>query len=165
VRAGWTWVTKVAEVGSLLLDVGWAWAAVAVAAGWLAGAIVRAAAAGAVSLMAATAAYYFMDSLLREESLAGHVGETRYWWLGSLTLGPFLGAVGASLVRSGAIGLLARLLVPVGALVQTIFLRPGLASSSRPAAVWALVIVSAAAVASISLVATRFATQRTRRPA
>jgi hypothetical protein len=124
VRAGWTWVTEVAEVGSLLLDVGWAWAAVAVAAGWLAGAIVRAAAAGAVSLITATAAYYFTDSLLRDESLAGHVGETRYWWLASLTLGPFLGAVGASLVRSGLIGLLARLIVPVGALVQTIFLQP-----------------------------------------
>lgn len=55
VQARWTWVTEVAEVGSLLLDVGWAWAAVAVAAGWLAGAIVRAAAAGAVSLMTATA--------------------------------------------------------------------------------------------------------------
>jgi hypothetical protein len=41
VRASWTWVTEVAEVGSLLLDVGWAWAAVAVAAGWLARAIVR----------------------------------------------------------------------------------------------------------------------------
>jgi hypothetical protein len=115
--------------------------------------------------MAATAAYYFMDSLLREESLAGYVGETRYWLLASLTLGPFLGAVGASLVRSGVIGLLAGLIVPVGALVQTIFLQPGLASSSRPAAVWALVIVSAAAVASISLVVARFLTQRSPRPA
>jgi hypothetical protein len=164
VRAGWTWVTEVAEVGSLLLDVGWAWAAVAVAAGWLAGAIVRAAAAGAVSLLTAATGYYVMDSLLRQEPLAGYIGEARFWWLASLTLGPFLGAVGASLVRSGAIGLLARLIVPVGALVQTIFLQPGLASSSRPAAVWALAIVSAASVASISLVAARFAV-RSRRPA
>ena len=165
VRARWTWVTEVAEVGSLLLDVGWAWAAVAVAAGWLARAIVRAAAAGAVSLMTAAAAYYLMDSLLRQEPVAGYIGETRYWWLASLTLGPLLGAVGASLVRSGVIGLLARLIVPVGALVQTIVLQPGLASSSRPAAVWALVIVSAASVASISLVAARFAAQRSRGPA
>ena len=60
--------------GCLVFDVGWAWAAVAVAAGWLAGAIVRGAVAGAVSLVSATAAYYFMDSLLREESLAGYVG-------------------------------------------------------------------------------------------
>ena len=57
--AGWTAVTNVAEVGSLVVDVGWAWAAVAVASGWLAGAIVRGAVAGAVSLMSATAAYYF----------------------------------------------------------------------------------------------------------
>lgn len=165
VRAGWTWVTEVAEVGSLLLDVGWAWAALAVAAGWLAGEIVWAAPAGAVSLMTATAAYYLMDSLLREESLAGYVGETRYWLLASLTLGPFLGVVGANLVRSGVVGLLARLAVPVGALVQPIFFQPGIAGSSRPAAAWALVIVSAGAVASISLVVARFVTQRSRRPA
>jgi hypothetical protein len=49
--------------------------------------------------------------------LAGYVGEVRYWWLASLTLGPLLVAVGATLVRSGVIGLLARLIVPVGALV------------------------------------------------
>lgn len=161
VGAGWTAVTDVAEVGSLVLDVGWAWAAVAVAAGWLAGGeIVRGAAAGAVSLMSATAAYYFMDSVLRDESAAGYLGEARYWWLASLTLGPFLGAVGAVLVRSGMIGLLAMLIVPVGALVQTLFLQPGLASNSRPAALWALVIISAAAVATISLGITRFALQR-----
>ena len=161
----WTWVTQGAEVGSLLLDVGWAWAAVAVAAGWLAGGIGRAAAAGAVSLMSATASYYVMDSLLRDESLTGYLGETRYWWLASLTLGPPLGVVGAGLLRYGVIGLLAGLTVPVGALVQTVFLQPGLASSSREAADWALVIVSAAAVASISLVVARFLTQRSRRPA
>ena len=167
VRGGWTWVSDVAEVGSLLLDVGWAWAAVAVAAGWLggAGAVGRGAVAGMVSLMAATAAYFVMDSLLREESVTGYVGEARYWWLASLTLGPFLGAVGASLVRFGVTGLLAGLIVPVGALVQTLFLQPDLASSSRPEGVWALGIVSAAAIACISLVVARFALQRRRVPA
>ena len=167
VRARWTWVTDVAEVGSLLLDVGWAWAAVAVAAGWLvgAGAIGRGAAAGAVSLMAATAAYFVMDSLLREESLAGYLGEARYWLLASLMLGPLLGAVGASLVRAGVTGLLAGLIVPVGALVQILLVQPGLAPGSRPAEVWALVILSAAAVACISLVVARFALQRRRVPA
>ena len=155
-----------AEVGSLLLDVGWAWAAVAVAAGWLgAGAIGRGAAAGAVSLMAATAAYFVMDSLLLEESLAGYVGEVRYWLLASLMLGPLLGAVGASLVRAGVPGLLAGLIVPVGALVQILFVQPGLAPGSRPAEVWALVILSAAAIACISLVVARFALQRRRVPA
>ena len=118
VGAGWTGVTDVAEVASLALDVGWAWAAIAVAAGWLAGAIVRGAAAGAMALMSATAAYYVMDSVLREESLAGYVGEVRYWLLASLTLGPLLGAAGASLVRAGVTGLLAGLIVPVGALVR-----------------------------------------------
>jgi hypothetical protein len=75
VREGWTWITDLAEVGSLVLDVGWAWAAVAVAAGWVAGAglIGRGASAGAVSLMAATAAYFVMDSLLRDDPLAGYV--------------------------------------------------------------------------------------------
>jgi hypothetical protein len=163
VGAGWTAVTNVAEVGSLVLDVGWAWATVAVASGWLAGAIVRGAMAGAVSLMSATAAYYLMDSVLRDESATGYLGEARYWWLASLTLGPFLGAVGAMLGRSGVIGLLAMLIVPVGALVQTLFLQPGLAASSRPAALWALVIVSAAAVATISLGVARFVTHRSQR--
>ena len=160
VGAGWTGVTDVAEVASLALDVGWAWAAIAVAAGWLAGAIVRGAVAGAMALMSATAAYYVMDSVLREESVTGYVGEARYWWLASLTLGPFLGVVGALLVRSGVIGLLAMLIVPVAALVQTLFLQPGLASSSRPAAIWAAVVVSAAAVAAICLGVARFLTQR-----
>jgi Family of unknown function (DUF6518) len=160
----WTWVTQVAELGSLLLDVGWAWAAVAVGAGWLAGAIGRAMAAGAVSLLAATTTYYVTDSLLRHESLVGYAGEARYWWVASLTLGPFLGAVGASLVRTGAVGLLAGLIVPVGALVQTFVIQPGLASSSRPAAAWALVIVSVAALAGIGLVVARFVSQRSRRP-
>ena len=166
-RARWAWVSDVAEVGSLLLDVGWAWAAVAVAAGWLAGAgaIGRGAAAGAVSLTAATAAYFVMDSVLREESLAGYVGEVRSWLLASLTLGPLLGAAGASLVRAGVTGLLAGLIVPVGALVQTLFLQPGLASRSRPAEIWALVILSAGAAACIGLVVARFARQRRRVPA
>jgi len=62
--------------------------------------------------------------------LIGYAGETRRWWLASLMLGPFLGAAGAGLVRSGVIGLLAGLIVPVGALVQTFFLQPGLPSSS-----------------------------------
>ena len=163
----WTWVSDVAEVGSLLLDVGWAWAAVALASGWVggAGAIGRGAVAGIVSLMAATAAYFVMDSLLREESVNGYLGEARYWWLASLTLGPLLGAVGASLVRFGVIGLLAGLIVPVGALVQTLFMQPDLAASSRPERAWALGIVSAAAIACISLVVARFALQRRRVPA
>jgi hypothetical protein len=165
VSAGWTAVSNVAEVASLVVDVGWAWAALAVASGWLAGAIVRGAVAGAVSLISATAAYYFTDSVLRDESATRYLGEARYWWLVSLTLGPFLGAVGAMLVRSGVIGLLAMLIVPVGALVQTLFLQPGLASSSRPAALWALAIVSAAAAATISLGVARFVTQRSQRPA
>jgi uncharacterized membrane protein YeaQ/YmgE (transglycosylase-associated protein family) len=88
----------------------------------------------------------------------------RYWWLAGLTLGPLLGAAGATLVRSDAIGLFARLVVPVGALVQTTLLQAGPASSSRPAAVWAGAIVSAVAVASISLLVARFVTERSRTP-
>lgn len=160
VAAGWTWVTDVAEVGSLVVDVGWAWAALAVAAGWLAGGMVVGAVAGVVSLVSATAAYYMMDAVLREESVAGYAAEARYWWLASLMLGPLLGVVGALLVRSGVIGLFAILIVPVGALVQMLLLRPGLAATTRPAALWALVIVCAAATAAIGLGVARFLTQR-----
>ncbi|MFF5210152.1 hypothetical protein [Streptosporangium sp. NPDC000396] len=164
VNAGWAWVTEVAGVASLLLDAGWAWAALAVAAGWLAGALARGAVAGAVALAAATAAYYCMDSLLREEPLVSYREETLYWWLASLVLGPVLGVVGARAGRPGTIGLLAKLTVPVGAIVQMIFLPPGFGLTVRPAAVWALVIVWGAAAAGIGVVVTRFAAERRVRP-
>jgi hypothetical protein len=156
VKAGWAWVSKVAEVPSLLLDVGWAWAGLAVAVGWLAGARVRGAAAGVLALIAATAAYACMDSVLREEPLDWYWRNTLFWWLASVVFGPVLGAVGASIRRPGVIGLLAGLTVPVGAIVQMIFQPPGWGLIVHPAAIWARVIVWVAATLSIGVIVTRF---------
>src|SRR5688500_18257820 len=62
-RSGWS---QAAEFASLMLDSGWAWAAVAVLAGWLvtadrhpsAATAVAGAAAGCVALFTATLCYY-----------------------------------------------------------------------------------------------------------
>jgi hypothetical protein len=53
-----------AKVLSLLMDAGWAWAALAVAMGWLAGAWVRGAVVGALALMAATVAYVWTAAVI-----------------------------------------------------------------------------------------------------
>jgi hypothetical protein len=76
---------SLARVPSLILDAGWAWAAVAVLAGWLAGAPVRAAAAGASALLAGTVVYYAMDSVLRARSRSWSCGRRAPaprpgWW-------------------------------------------------------------------------------------
>jgi hypothetical protein len=156
VNAGWAWVAQVVEVASLLLDVGWAWAGLAVAVGWLAGTRVRGAAAGVLALVAATAAYSCMDSVLREEPLNWYWTNTLIWWLASVVFGSVLGAVGATIRRPGVIGLLAGLTVPVGAIVQMIFLPPGSGLIVHPAAIWARVIVLVAATVSIGVIVTRF---------
>src|SRR5690606_27075548 len=114
---GWAPVTKVA---SQLLDAGWAWAALAVAAGWLARTPLRGAIAGPLALIAATAAYFVMDSVLRGDPLLQF--EVLVWWVASLIFGAPLGVIGAGIRRPGAIGLLAALTVPIGATVQMIWL-------------------------------------------
>jgi hypothetical protein len=99
VNAGWGWFLRVPEFASLLLGVGWAWAGLAVAAGWLAGACARGAIAGVLALIATTAAYYCMDSALRREALDLYLGEMLRWWLASMLFGAVLGAAGTSIRR------------------------------------------------------------------
>ncbi|MER6170312.1 hypothetical protein [Streptosporangium sp. NPDC001681] len=156
VDADWAWVVKVAEVASLLLDVGWAWAALAVAAGWLVGGLIRGAAAGTLALIAATAAYYCAKFALAEVPLAGQWSLMRYWWFASVLFGPMLGAAGASIRHPGVIGLFARSTVPIGAIVQMTFLPPRIFLIGRPEAAWALVIVWTAAAVSIGVILIRF---------
>jgi hypothetical protein len=137
---GWRWA---AEVASKLLDSGWAWAGLAIAAGWLVGGSARGAVAGVLALLAATTAYFGMDSVLIEGSdgiLAGSRYEIRFWWLASAVLGTPLGVVGASIGRPGVIGLLAGLTLPVGATVQMIWL-PGYPPVTTSAEDWSRVIV------------------------
>ena len=154
---GWRWA---AEVASKLLDAGWAWAGLAVAMGWMAGAGARGAVAGVLALLAATTAYFGMDSLLLEGSPEGTFAdywyEMRFWWLASVVLGPALGVVGASIGRPGVIGLLAGLTVPVGATVQMIWLTGSPPLEVDPAMDWARMIVWVAAAVGAGGLVIRF---------
>jgi hypothetical protein len=103
--AGWTWLP---ELASVVVGRGWAWAALAVAAGWLAGTRGRGATAGVLALIWATTAYYCMDSVLRREPLDLYWAEMLRWWLAGLLFGALLGAVGATIRSIGLIGRRAR---------------------------------------------------------
>ncbi|MEU9851232.1 hypothetical protein [Streptomyces sp. NPDC047985] len=137
--AGTVWAGT-AKVLSLLVGLGWAWAALAVVMGWLAKTWTRGAVAGALALVAATAAYYPMDALVRDEPLALYWPELLTWWLASVLFGPVLGVVGAAIERPGVTGLLAGLTVPVGGAAQMIVLPP------RPDLAFAREVVLAEAV-------------------
>lgn len=155
--SGWS----IAEIMSVLLDSGWAWAGLAVAVGWL---VTRAvenhplalardgAAAGALALLAATAAYSIVDTIRRGGQFPWYESEPTLWWVASVVLGAPLGAVGACVKRSGTIGLLARLTMPVGAAVQMVVLPPG-----RNEVVEAIgkTVVWTAAAASIGVIVVR----------
>ena len=153
-RGGWS---QAAEFASLILDSGWAWAALAVAAGWLVSAGLRptvgaavGAAGGAVALIAATLVYYLAEWLFVDQPLSwGFV--TRYWFTASVVLGLPLGAVGATIRRRGLIGVLAALVVPVGAALNMVVLPPP-AESLMATPVRLTVWACAAAAAVIVLV-------------
>ncbi|MEU9318382.1 hypothetical protein [Streptomyces sp. NPDC048295] len=125
--AGTVWAS-IAKVLSLLVGLGWAWAALAVVMGRLAGTWARGAMTAALALMAATGAYYPMDALLRDEPLALYWPEFLMWWAASVLFGSVLGVVGSAIERPGVTGLLAGLTVPVGGAAQMMALppRPGL---------------------------------------
>ncbi|WP_067181457.1 hypothetical protein [Microtetraspora niveoalba] len=156
--SGWS----VPEIVSVLLDSGWAWAGLAVAVGWL---VSRAgesrptaparlgAAAGALALLAATAAYSIVDAIRSGGQISWYESEPLLWWVASVVFGAPLGAIGTCVRRSGAIGLLARSTVPVGAAVQMFVLPPG-----RNEVVQAIgkTIVWTAAAASVGFIVVRF---------
>ncbi|MFF4774261.1 hypothetical protein ACFY05_15500 [Microtetraspora fusca] len=156
--SGWS----IAEIVSVLLDSGWAWAGLAVAVGWL---ITRAregrppapawggALAGALALLAATAAYSIVDTIRSGGQLPWYTSEPPLWWVASVVFGAPLGAVGACVKRPGAIGLLARLTVPVGAAVQMVVLPPG--RNEVVQAIGRTVVWTAAAV-SVGFIVVRF---------
>lgn len=149
-RSGWS---QTAEFASLILDSGWAWAATAVAAGWLVtggirpivGAI-RGALAGCVALVAATVVFYGVNLMVQGDFQWAAV---RYWWLGSLLLASPLGAVGATIRQPGPAGVLAALVVPVGAALNMVVSPP---PPESPVAKLVLLTVWGAAATSIVVV-------------
>ncbi|WP_198653120.1 hypothetical protein [Actinocorallia populi] len=145
-----------------MMDSGWAWAGLAVAAGWLVTraengaplAPARGAAAGVLSLLAAVAAYAFGETIAGGGALTSFVGnEQLVWWVAGLLFGAPLGAVGACAHRAGVIGLLARLTVPVGAAVQMALIPPGRNEVITAIGQW---VVGVAAAAGIVFVVVRF---------
>jgi hypothetical protein len=75
-----------------------------------------------LALLATTTSYYIVDSILRQESFASYWYEMRVWWVASVAFGSVLGAVGAAIRCPGLTGLLARLVVPVGAAAEMVWL-------------------------------------------
>ena len=151
-RSGWS---QTAEFASLILDSGWAWAAAAVAVGWLvssglrprAGVLVGAL-AGCVALVGATVVYYCGELLFTGDF--GWSWVVRFWLVGSVVLGLPLGAVGAIIRRPGPVGVLAALVVPVGAAVNMVVLPPP--QESPAAGLVLLVVWGAAATAAVLIV-------------
>ncbi len=153
-RSGWS---QGAEFASLVLDSGWAWAAAAVAAGWIASdrgrpvmRIFSAALAGCVALLAATTVYDSLEALFQGGVALGDV--RTYWLIGSLVLGPPLGVVGVVIRHAGPAGTCAALVVPLGAALNMVVVPP---PAESPVA-WAVkVTVWGAAAAATVLIAAR----------
>ena len=148
-RSNWS---QAAEFASLVLDSGWAWATMAVAAGWVvskgqrpvAGTLMGAL-AGCVSVLAATVMYYFGELLFQGTFVWDW--RVRVWLIGTLVLGSPLGIVGASIRRPGPIAVLAALTVPVGAVINMALLPPP--EESRMAAPVVVTVWTAAAAATV----------------
>jgi hypothetical protein len=144
------------KVLSILLDAGWAWAALAVLMGWYAAAArcgaeraaLMGAACGALALLGASVGYFCADAPLRGESLSTYLFDMALWSIASVVLGPPLGAIGSQIGRKGLIGMLAGLAVPAGAVAQTLLLHvPALARTGAHTAAEVIIWVAAAAAA------------------
>ncbi|WP_433833289.1 DUF6518 family protein [Actinoplanes sp. CA-015351] len=146
-RGGWS---HAAEFAGLILDAGWAWAATAVLAGWwvsrharLAAGRWRGALAGGLALGFATTSYYGADLLLDGTAWSGVA--PRFWLIASVVLGPPLGVVGASIGLHRPAGVVAALVVPAGAALQTAVLPPPAASVMAEPVRWSVWIAAIAA--------------------
>ena len=144
--------SQFAVVVSILLGAGWAWAGLAVAAGWLAGAPARGGARRESWLCSRprrrTTRWTRCSATSRSActSRSCTAGGSQAW-----CCGPLLGAVGAYVERPGARGLLAALAVPAGALAQMVVHPPGagnLIVTPETRLAQAIVLVAGGAVAS-----------------
>ena len=93
------------------------WAALAVFSGWLVRRPGQAAGAGIVVLLTALAVHYGVGRIVGMFDTEG-VLENSYWFAAALVVGGPLGLVGAIARRSDLWGVLARLIVPVMAVLE-----------------------------------------------
>jgi hypothetical protein len=154
--------TWIAIFLSLILDSGWAWAALGFVLGWLTGTptrLVIAAVAGATGLLMATASYYVTDLLFGIDADLPTVG---YWVIRAFVFGPPLGVSGALARSPGPVGFLAGLTVPVGAAMNTLLFPPGsgVPGESSATAYAELSVWTAAAVGAVAVTLRFVRTQR-----
>ncbi|MER7191202.1 hypothetical protein [Streptomyces flaveolus] len=143
------------RVLSLLLDAGWAWAALAVTVGWMAETRSRGASYGVAALTCATVSYYVVDLYLWDAGT-----DIIVWLVFGVPAGLILGLVGALIRRPGWTGLFAALVVPVGAAVQMTVMPPGAGLIVAFPATVATGIVWTGAVLSAAVAVQRFWRQR-----
>lgn len=149
---------------SMLLNAGCVWAGLAVLGGWILGTPWRGALAGVGSLASAVGAYYGYGLISGDRAgigFGGTSGTVRMWLVLAVVAGPLLGSAGALARRSGLVGTIAALVVPVGATVEMLVLRSLGPEAFRvdPWQAWTQVAVVVAAVGGAAL-----AVARTSRP-
>lgn len=138
-----------AEFGSHVLNAGWAWAGLAVAAGALTRTRALGALAGATAALVGLATYYLVDAALRDVSVATSARGDLIWGAASVLVCPVLGVLGSRIGRPGVVALLAALLVPVGALAEMLLLPPGPPSPAVTWTRWTVGLLALAAIAAV----------------
>lgn len=106
---------------SKVVSSGTAWAAVSVYAGWRVRRPLLAAAGGIGAPLVTLFLHYTLGSLLRIYDF-GEAANNQIWFLAALVLGAPLGLCGACCARPSWVGLLARLVVPAGAILEPFLL-------------------------------------------
>lgn len=147
--AGFATTTRSAlEIAGVVLNAGWAWAGLAIWAGWIVGrarpAWLHAAIAGVVVLSLATAFYYLVKTGLQGLSPRTRSDSLLAWWSVAVWVGPLLGVVGALTRRRDVVGWFAALVLPAGAALQMVVLPPGhtaLVVERGQALVWVAAVV------------------------
>ncbi|MEO8468074.1 MAG: DUF6518 family protein [Chloroflexota bacterium] len=151
VRAGGLEQDGLWRATSMVLNSGSAWATLAVVSGSLIGRPFAAALGGTIALMCAVAGYYAFGVVVGDRAqvgLAGVSGAVRMWAILAVVVGPVLGFAGSQIRRSGIIGFVAGLIVPVGIVVEMLGLRrlSGETFAVDPALAWAQTSMVAVAI-------------------
>lgn len=149
-------LNAVRKSATRVLNSGTVWAGLSVLAGWLVRRPAPAALAGAGAGLLALLVHYGVGVALGVFGLDGFSSNAS-WFVAAVVAGPVLGLVGAAARRTDALGLLARLVVPIGALLEPWvvgWLTPGAAEvwSNRVSGYAAAAVLLAAGTLGLALV-------------